>query len=325
MKNPSLIFQLIFIFIFLPFSCETHDEDVIDPESVGKWMYFNISNGLTDNFIWDIMEDNQGNIWVGTDMGVDKYDGMNWESITTRDGLLDNVVLSIEQDVDGIMWFGTQYGLSIQTNIGMLNIDSLYGESFIPYKLFSDSRGRMWIGTFNGIYKVEPTGVDYIYFDEKESCNSINNITEDNSGKIWFATEGGAVYYDNSNYYFMDSSDGLVNDDVRDILQDSWGDIWFGSYYGKYATRYDGMEMEYINLFHGMTPVGVVSMVLDNNGNIWFTTPGAGVIRYNGIETEVFRENDGLRGSGIYCSLVDKNGNIWFGSINSGISIYIPE
>src|SRR4030043_2203355 len=123
MKKILFKFLSAIILILSFISCETQNEDIIDPKTLGVWKYFNESNGLTDNYIWDIMEDDEGNIWIGTDLGgVNKYNGTGWESLTTAGGLLDNMVLSIEQDADGFMWFGTQSGLSILTNTGMLNI-----------------------------------------------------------------------------------------------------------------------------------------------------------------------------------------------------------
>ena len=69
-------------------------------------------NGFSAGSIWDIVEDNSGNIWMATDEGVLMYNGQNWKKYTTSDGLISNYVYCIAIDHLGNKWFGTYEGVS---------------------------------------------------------------------------------------------------------------------------------------------------------------------------------------------------------------------
>lgn len=66
---------------------------------------FNINDGLASNKIYNIIEDKLGFIWICTDQGVSRYDGVNFRNFTSKDGLPDNEVLNLFEDSVGRIWF----------------------------------------------------------------------------------------------------------------------------------------------------------------------------------------------------------------------------
>jgi ligand-binding sensor domain-containing protein len=84
----------------------------------GSYTKYTNIDGLPNNDIHAITGDTIGNVWVGTEGGVSKFDGTNWTTYTTTYGLASNGVSSIAIDEEGNEWFGAMEGRrsSIRTN-----------------------------------------------------------------------------------------------------------------------------------------------------------------------------------------------------------------
>ncbi len=64
-----------------------------------------------------ILEDQNGNLWFGTDGGVSRYDGESSTHFTEKEGLSNNSVLSMFEDRSENLWFGTNGGVSLHTHV----------------------------------------------------------------------------------------------------------------------------------------------------------------------------------------------------------------
>jgi ligand-binding sensor domain-containing protein len=318
--------MLIILPAWLAVSCEDQDaKDALDPSSLDRWVSYNSLNGLGDNFIWDIYEDDQENIWAGTGgAGVRRYDGQRWTAYTTDDGMLSNSVYAVAQDSDGYMWFGTGGGLNF-----LIGGEVYYNESFVDIPitaLFEDSHRRMWVGTYGyGIYVYYNGSFYSTYFTDSADYNYINSITEASSGLIWFGTEGAAIDFNGNDFFIVDSRNGLNSRDITHIQEDSWGQLWFCSFYSKFISRYDGKNFEEIYLYHGYNIAGAFSIMEDLNHDLWFVSAAGGIIRYNGIEMIPVKTPAGYEDESFNCSAMDQNGNLWFGGLKHGILVYINK
>lgn len=70
----------------------------------GKYTSFTVKDGLPSNYIYLILEDDKGFLWVSTDAGLARFDGKNFQIYTTKNGLPDNEVLSVMKEKDGRIW-----------------------------------------------------------------------------------------------------------------------------------------------------------------------------------------------------------------------------
>ncbi|MCF7918130.1 T9SS type A sorting domain-containing protein, partial [Candidatus Gracilibacteria bacterium] len=74
----------------------------------GQWTQFNKTNsGIIDNWVFDIAEDKNGNIWFATATGASKFDGNNWENFDIQNSPISTYLFSVEVDVNGDIWFGS--------------------------------------------------------------------------------------------------------------------------------------------------------------------------------------------------------------------------
>lgn len=248
------------------------------PTSPG-WTTFTTDDGLASNIVTSVIQDNQGVLWVGSDQGLTRFGGNNWEIYT--DSLVNTHIICAARDKQGNLWFGTDEGAFKYTGKEWHN--------FTPGN------------TGNGLPGIQ-----------------INAILVDNRGNIWFTTTGNIgqrtapIDYGVTHYDGKDWSSFLGRTPVTTIFQDNLGNLWFGTNVG--VTRYDGSHWQTFTTEDGLADNYVVAITQDNQGNMWFGTWANGVCRYDGKNWRTFTPEDGLVSDAVHCMLKDKQGNLWFGS-----------
>lgn len=167
----------------------TSGQGFFKSEGTGYTQYY---NSLYKN-VNDIEEDSKGNIWLGTDNGLIKWDGKSYSYITKANGLPDNMVTSLR----------------------------------------SDSKERLWIGTYFGktVSWIDKTGMHQLSLLNGNIACEINDIWEDRKGDIWFATyESGLIRFNGVVSRAYKKYNGLPEDDFISIGEDSDGNVWVGLY-----------------------------------------------------------------------------------------------
>ena len=113
---------------------------------------FTHSDGLSSDSILYLFEDREGNIWVGTRNGLDRFREFAVPAITEKEGLSHSDVGSILHARDGSIWLGTLNGLDRWKN-GKVTVYSRQDGLPDSYalSLFEDQAGRIWVATRRGI------------------------------------------------------------------------------------------------------------------------------------------------------------------------------
>ncbi|MCB0525572.1 MAG: response regulator [Lewinellaceae bacterium] len=106
---------------------------------------------------------------------------------------------------------------------------------------------------------------------------------------------------------------------VNLVFKDSRGDYWFGSNAG--AIRYDGKNIQLFSEKEGMIGPGVLKIIEDRLGRMWFVTYGSGITCYDGLNFIQYNQNEGLLSNAVLDILEDRNGKIWVATSN-GISCF---
>ena len=120
-----------------------------------NWTTYDNSNSwIPSNYVYAITPDAQGNIWIGTHLGVGKFDGINWTTYNeSNSGLPNNKVHAIAIDGDGNKWIGTEEGLAKFDGVNWTiynNANSSLPGDFVN-AITIDSHGNKWIGTDKGL------------------------------------------------------------------------------------------------------------------------------------------------------------------------------
>ena len=175
--------------------------------------HITMEDGLSQSTILTITQDNEGFLWLGTQEGLNRYDGYEFTIFKTdpyREGSLsDNWITALEVDHNGNLWIGT--------SAGGLNFFDKKTNGFIKYRfdenqnnsisddrilsIFEDRQGTIWVGTMGGgLNRFDPEKKifeQFIFHSEAGDIATrfdVTSITEDTAGNLWWGTSGEGLY-----------------------------------------------------------------------------------------------------------------------------------
>lgn len=225
-------------------------------------------NSLSHSRIQTIHEDNYGNFWVGTFGGLDFMDRQSQRFVSFRAGrrsLAGNKITALAQGTGTNVWVGTTTGLSrLRADGGMTWRTAKKGTTFRTFRhSTSDSttisnnevtaivtdRSHVWIGTKNGLNRLDPNTnrVTRFYHSKSDitslSNNSILSLHVDVFNNLWVGTENGLSRYNRSSNDFkrVTVSDGLPNMRINGILEEEGrNNLWISTNKGLSRYQYEG-------------------------------------------------------------------------------------
>lgn len=321
--------------------------------------HISTEHGLSSRSVNAIIQDKQGFIWVGTDNGLNKYDGENitvFRNISNDStSLCNNWVSSLCVDTMGSLWIGTNDGLnkydqatnSFLRYVHNANDPSTLSNNSIQ-SIFEDKNGALWIGTSYGLNKFDRNTKtsERIFPIPHDSVNSGNNfvgaIYEDSKGDLWigrghfFALGGGLSLLDRKSgrftHYRHDDKNqySLPNDWVTSILEDRDGELWIST---------DGGVCIFNRNDNTFSPLRVASdkpssvhrvfsksIREDNSGNIWYGTWGSGIFKYVKRQRTLYQYTfdplnpKSLSNPTVTTLFIDRSGLLWVGTGKGGIN-----
>jgi ligand-binding sensor domain-containing protein len=235
------------------------------------WRLYNVPD-LADPYVYDILFDRDGRMWVANWKGVSIFDGTKWKSYTKADGIIDDWVYALTMDRDGVIWLGTEGGVTRydgrlpageagqfvsythKDGVGadLKTIGSYEkianpsfhhqttpgkeAEGYNPNYILAaavDSRNNKWFGTWGaGLSRFD--GKTWTTYTTRDglSGNFISDILVDWDDTLYVATEGGVSVLSQDRWKSYTSKDGLVDDGVFTAVVDALGFKWFGTLKG---------------------------------------------------------------------------------------------
>ncbi len=322
---PLSVLTILIVFIS-PLSVNTtapSAETVYDvgpdtvPGSIIRFEHLTIENGLSQNAGLAIFQDSKGYLWIGTQDGLNRYDGYNFKIYKhdpdNPNSISHNSIFAIDEDKDGYLWIGT-WG-------GGLNRFNPAAEIFTSYRNNPD----------------EPSSL---------SNDTVTSLKQDASGALWVGTLGGLNRYDpvtNGFDHFRNDAnnpESLSSDAISVIFEDSHHQLWIGTgakgVEGSGLNRFDPSTGKAIRYQHSeaaarsLSSNNIASIYEAPDGMFWiatggFSLPGAGLNLFNPFmgTAEHFLHNPGVADSLSADDLMalwgDSNGTLWIGTWSAGL------
>ncbi len=273
-------------------------------------LYFeNIStrNGLSNDKVNCILQDSRGFIWMGTDDGLNRYDGKNFVHFRHRlqdtSSISGNIITDLIEDKEGRLWIATAEG----------------GLSRYDYSLPTHQQFKQ--------FKHLPDDTLSI------PSNAINAILDDDRGYIWLGTAGKGVlrFHKQTGRY---DPIGKSTRTVLDLCRGPDGIIWVGKQGGGYmkinpVTLNYSEDQRYQDLYANLPHATVTTLFRDRDQNVWFGSWDKVLYRIdrNTGKEEVFKKNGAgtFQNDEISCFTEDAEGRLWMGGKEKGLHVYEPK
>lgn len=313
-----------------------------------KFDNITIDQGLSQSSVNAVLQDKEGFIWIGTQDGLNKYDGYNFTILKSDQNdartLSNNFIQAICEDKDGYLWIGTDGGGLNRFDKYKLDFKRFdFGEAnrFIT-TVAEDKDGFIWFGTNNGnLNRLDKkTGVIQKY-GAALNTNSIQTIFNDSQGNLWVGTANGIFLFDFNKRTFKSFKKNIFNKSLADdfvwsITEDTNKNMWIGTNNGLSKMIFNGEEYEFENYFHEVVNIFSLSdnairyVFVSKENVLHIGTSGNGLDKLDLNNTNEFYNykhseyiSTSLVDDQVQCIFEDKSGLIWIGT-NNGISKFDP-
>ena len=255
--------------------------------------------GLSQTRVQQVVQDDRGFIWFGTQYGLDRYDGYDFKVFVhdpkSKNSLSGTFVTALFKDRDGALWIGCN---------GVLDRMDPRTEVFTHYAVDSgapngggpvvhisqDQKGMLWIATGTGLHRLDPATSKISHFRHEStagsglSTNDINWSGQDSHGHLWVGSASGLDEFDPETrlvtYHIP------IGDPVRvRFFEDHLGKFWVASATGTGLALLDRDSNTLTSYsFYSHSPQsselsGVLGIIEDHEGDLWLGSPRLGLLR----------------------------------------------
>jgi len=345
-KSAVLIFIMLFSTLIFPWGISAQTDNI-------KFEQISIEQGLSQSTAFCILQDKMGFLWVGTQHGLNRYDGHSFKLYDHNpkdpDSLSHNLVISIFEDASGILWVGTwggglnKFDPKTGTFKNHINEPDKFGN--IKYEnvwsICEDNDGTLWFGTNKGLYRNNNERNLFELFlsnSGKSFQNKVRAVYKDGKGIIWAGTGDGLYKHNKDTDGFIHYPNKQGNSDqnkVRAIYEDSDKTLWIGTENGLYGfDREKGKFNPYADITddsYGLNFLYISSICQDRSGKLWIGTRNSGVFIVdlsgeNCIIHKVFSKEPGnLSDNDVQAIIEDNDGLIWIGTFKGGLKKFDPN
>ena len=317
-----------------------------------KFVKYPVSLGLSSNAQRCIVQDNEGFIWIGTDDGLNRFDGYNFKVYRRNpedsSSLRSNIINCLFIDSKGILWVGTISGglsrydkekdnfynftMNINDSTALLNNDIT--------TIAEDKFHHLWVGTVEGLHLFDPKTNGFLRFTQAGSPIDLTSIAHNHIVTILVDNEISWIAYKTGILSALNTSDmtfkhyklfdipswftadflvtSLVSDDNK-IWISTWSQgIWiFDKATGK-CNPYEKENNRYINFIYK-----------DSRGKIWYSPEHKGLVLLNGSEKNIYQfddyDNYSLSSNSLAAMFQDKQENLWLASRQGDLNYAILD
>ena len=278
---------------------------------------FSTNNGLSDNFVKDILCDSEGNYWFATyggGLSALLDESMVFYNLSTI-GFQDNKARAVYKNGNAL-YIGLENGFIKADPFCFTNFEFYDKEMGIPKDeitgFYKSPDGKLWVASGNnGLYYQDgnTNNLKPYFYTSSITGKKIRGITG-NENFIYLATVGGyfEINFKTGNVLHLTTERGLPHNNINFVYRDNKNQLWIGPK-NSGICRIENEKIEVHKI--SQTPVDVFGMTEDRQGFIWLATQGKGILRYSEDSLINISLSEGLAKNFCYSIISDKTNKLW--------------
>jgi signal transduction histidine kinase/ligand-binding sensor domain-containing protein len=270
------------------------------------------ADGLSDDSISAILEDSDGNLWVGTTShGLSRLSGGRWTRFTTAEGLSDDDVRSLLEDREGNLWVGTADGLNCLSDTQFLSYGRTEGlRDHSVAAVAPGAHGSVWVGTNSGMLARFANGrFEHFPLPPALGRERVLSLHESPDGTLWIGLDNGR--------FFRRRVDGTITDltppdatrawRATVVIDDEQGPLVFATSQG--YVRVQGDKVVRSPPF--VSEVGYMHVMHRDHAGVLWAGGSDGLFRIAGNEVKRYGSRSGFRRNRVRDISEDPDGGLW--------------
>lgn len=314
--------------------------------------HLTVENGLSQNAVLSLAQDEKGFMWMGTSNGLNRFDGHRFKIYQSRaedsTTISSNNVLSLLHDSQKRLWAGTYRGLNLYNAYSdrFERINPPDGRELDYYQVYEDANRRIWVATGEGLfgYNDKTRSLEPIKLFPSPGIKTLPDVRAvlvDRQENVWVGTTDGLIkvtgYPQNPQIiYYRHSTQlpvALSANFITALAEDKLGRIWIGTLNSGIDVYEPGNGQ-----FMHINAAGENRKLVNNNvrriqvnqaGEIWVgTQEGITILNENLEHVRDLRQNDDIPESisqnSIHALFQDRLGSMWVGTYFGGVNYTYP-
>ena len=290
----------------------------------GRTEIFRTSEGLSGDIICSLFEDREGNIWVGTSRGLDRFRELPITAASIRSNLSDTDSLIATKDRS--VWVATHEGLIRWRNGQVITFKKTDGlPDNMVQSLYEDEHGRLWAFTARGLAYLSNGRFVSV---EGGPSPEVYSITGDNAGDLWLSGNKGLSHLLNGR--FVENTPwaavGRQQQAKVVVFDPARGGLWLGFWLNGGVLYFkDGVVKASYTTAEGLGAGPAASIRLDQDSVLWASTEEGGLSRIKDGRVATLTTNNGLPCDAVHWSIEDNDRAVWLYTACGLVRITRPE
>jgi signal transduction histidine kinase/ligand-binding sensor domain-containing protein len=276
-------------------------------------------NGLPQNTVTRIRETRDGYLWIGTQAGLARFDGVSFTTFdhTNTPSLQRDYIADLVEDSQGTLWIATTNGGVVSFHNGLFShVKAVEPRGGLD--LAADPDGSVWIGGYGGLKHFKNGLLIKAYTTaDGLSGDPVASLVVDRSGAVWIGSPGGLNRLSNGKMQTYSVRDGLPSKEVTQVRLVADGTLVVKTQNAEFVRwEHDRFVPWHIP---GVSGGNVHDVILDRDGNFWLASGTEGLFRVTGAQLSRFTTRDGLASDAVARLYEDHDGNVWVGTQSGGL------
>jgi ligand-binding sensor domain-containing protein/signal transduction histidine kinase len=291
----------------------------------GTILHLTTTDGLPSDFVRCVVEDREGNMWVGTEAGgLCRLKPAAFWSLGIHQGLASDQVTSVCESTNGTFWIAMD-GKGLDHWLGDGKVEHYgAGQGLMNGHVWSvvrDQRGAVWAATWNGLFRGNASGFTDLA-DGVTIGRQIFAIYQDRQDGLWLGQQGfGALTHLQGGQRTVIKIPGASPSlDVRVMTHDAAGSLWVGTE-NEGLYRLQNGHWTRFGKSDGLASETVWCLYADADGTLWIGTCAGGLSRWRNDKITTWTTKNGLLNDVVCQILEDDNDNLWLGSYGGVFSV----